>query len=553
MTLVHFHLTDAEGNGLAGSVGLVPTRRVTVRDAIRLPVAQTVRLDADGEATVDVMPSTTQWVWRASELVASGITRYVEVPRSAQTVEYATLTDIDPKTLDPSADSVAAWETVTRAAQDVLDQIGSIDDKVMRAEQSAQAAKTSEGVAAQESAKAMEAASRAQASQTEAEKSAQTARDAETTANNLMVEAKTISQRITETASQVKADANAADTAAKTASGKAEAAIDAQGKAETARKAAETAMQTASDKATAADQSASAAKASETAAKQSADTAGRSQTSAAASEENAAKSEQKAGESAASAKTSETAAATSAANAESDAQAASESAREASGKAAESAASAANAKTSENAAKASETASAKDADAASAAADEAERTLEQLRKWFPAATMQMDLWLAPVDFAVAGPYEIPDQPTVAIKPVAVYLDGHTSDVDASMSGASTDVAALDGQSLTWVSNTDTLLAALKSDGYQPAAVTVTDGKTTTTKHVYLQADQPEGDAGDLWVRTEKLHNGLKYYTGAYGDKTEDANSMFFLVDRPREIWRKNLDGWTLLTGKELES
>lgn len=61
MTLVHFHLTDAEGSGLSGGVSLVPTRRVTVRDAIRLPVAQTVKLTA-GEATVEVMPSTTQWV-----------------------------------------------------------------------------------------------------------------------------------------------------------------------------------------------------------------------------------------------------------------------------------------------------------------------------------------------------------------------------------------------------------------------------------------------------------------------------------------------------------
>ena len=39
MTLVHFHLTDAEGRGLDGGVSLVPTRRVTVADAIRLPVA----------------------------------------------------------------------------------------------------------------------------------------------------------------------------------------------------------------------------------------------------------------------------------------------------------------------------------------------------------------------------------------------------------------------------------------------------------------------------------------------------------------------------------
>lgn len=119
MTLVHFHLTDAEGRGLDGSVSLVPTRRVTVADAIRLPVAQTVRLTA-GEATAEVMPSTTQWAWRASELVAGGIVRYVEVP-DKESAEYSGLADVDPKTLDQSSETVAAWELVTRAAQGVLD------------------------------------------------------------------------------------------------------------------------------------------------------------------------------------------------------------------------------------------------------------------------------------------------------------------------------------------------------------------------------------------------------------------------------------------------
>lgn len=183
MTLVHFHLTDAEGAGLHGKVGLTPTRRVTVRDAIRLPVPVSVDLDDNGEATVDVLPSTTQWVWRVAEYVASGITRHVEVPQSAQTVEYATLTDVDPKTLDQTSDTVAAWETVTRAAQSALDQIDSIDDKVTRAEQSAQAAKASEGVATQESAKAVDAAGKAQSAQAEAAKSAAAAHESETTAS----------------------------------------------------------------------------------------------------------------------------------------------------------------------------------------------------------------------------------------------------------------------------------------------------------------------------------------------------------------------------------
>lgn len=229
MTLVHFHLTDAEGSGLSGGVSLVPTRRVTVRDAIRLPVAQTVKLTA-GEATVEVMPSTTQWVWRASELVAAGATRYVEVPDSAQTVEYAGLVDVDPATLDQSSETVAAWETVTRAAQSALDQIESIDDKVTRAESSAQAAKASEGVAGQESAKAADAAAKALASQTAAASSASLAHEAETTAQGLIGEAKTIAGQLTETAGQVKQDAATTSQAAETATVKAAAAATAQDK-----------------------------------------------------------------------------------------------------------------------------------------------------------------------------------------------------------------------------------------------------------------------------------------------------------------------------------
>lgn len=448
MTLVHFHLTDAEGRGLDGSVSLVPTRRVTVADAIRLPVAQTVRLTA-GEATAEVMPSTTQWAWRASELVAGGIVRYVEVP-DKESAEYSGLADVDPKTLDQSSETVAAWELVTRAAQGVLDRIGTIDDKVQSAAASAAAAKASETVASQESAKAADAAAKALASQTASASSASLAHEAETTAQGLIGEARSIAAQITDKAAQAKSDAATADTAAKTAGDKAAQAIDAQSKAEAASQAAETAMRAATEQATAAGESASAANASET------------------------------------------------------------------------------------------------------AAGEAAKTLEQLRKWFPAATMRTDLWVEPVDFAVAGPYEIPGQPAIRLKPVAVYLDGHTSDVDASMASRTTAVATLDGQTLTWVSNATTLLAALKSDGYQPAEVTIKAGGTTVTKHVYLQADQPDGVVGDLWVRTEKLHNGLRYYTGAYGTAAADANSMFFLVDRPREIWRKTIDGWTLLTGKELE-
>lgn len=68
--------------------------------------------------------------------------------------------------------------------------------------------------------------------------------------------------------------------------------------------------------------------------------------------------------------------------------------------------------------------------------------------------------------------------------------------------------------------------------------------------VHVQADQPStATIGSLWCRTEKTHNNLKYYTGSVGD---DANVMCFLIDRIREVWRREWNCWKLLTGKELE-
>ena len=72
MTRVHFHLADPQGAPLSGAVALTPTRRVTVGNTVRLPVPVSVQL-ADGEAVVDVLASTTQWVWRVTGVAARGI------------------------------------------------------------------------------------------------------------------------------------------------------------------------------------------------------------------------------------------------------------------------------------------------------------------------------------------------------------------------------------------------------------------------------------------------------------------------------------------------
>lgn len=139
MTVVNFDFADPAGVPVKGYVSLVPTRRVTVGDEVRLPTALRVRLEA-GEASVELMPSTTQWVWRVAELVPGGITRYVAVPDSELAVEYADLESVDPSSLDVSSASVPAWEIATRTTQDMLDKVDKIDGKVERAEGAATAA-----------------------------------------------------------------------------------------------------------------------------------------------------------------------------------------------------------------------------------------------------------------------------------------------------------------------------------------------------------------------------------------------------------------------------
>lgn len=47
--------------------------------------------------------------WRIREQIDNGKTRYVRVPDSASSIDYADLVDVDPETLDPLAEPEAAW------------------------------------------------------------------------------------------------------------------------------------------------------------------------------------------------------------------------------------------------------------------------------------------------------------------------------------------------------------------------------------------------------------------------------------------------------------
>ena len=169
--------------------------------------------------------------------------------------------------------------------------------------------------------------------------------------------------------------------------------------------------------------------------------------------------------------------------------------------------------------------------------------------WPPAAETLVDVWLKPVDFTAQPLYA--DHPEVKVAAQKVFADGHIEDASLTLSIADSTVASIHDGTVSFVSDTTNFLTVLKRDAFNACHVTVADGGTVLgVKQIFVQPDQPDtAPVGSLWCRTEKLHNGLRYYTGSVGD---DANVMCFLIDRIREVWRREWDGWKLLTGKELE-
>lgn len=168
--------------------------------------------------------------------------------------------------------------------------------------------------------------------------------------------------------------------------------------------------------------------------------------------------------------------------------------------------------------------------------------------WPPAAETLVDVWLKPVDFTAQPLYA--DHPEVKVAAQKVFADGHIEDAALTLSIADSTVASINAGTVSFVSDASNFLTVLKRDASNACHVTVADGGTALgVKQILVQPDRPStAPVGSLWCRTEKLHNGLKYYTGSVGS---DANVMCFLIDRIREVWRREWDDWKLLTGKEL--
>lgn len=169
--------------------------------------------------------------------------------------------------------------------------------------------------------------------------------------------------------------------------------------------------------------------------------------------------------------------------------------------------------------------------------------------WPPAAETLVDVWLKPVDFQAQPLYA--DHPEVSVAAQKIFADGHIEDASLTLSTADTTVASINAGTVSFVSDTSNFLTVLKQGAFNACHVSISKGgKALGAKQILVQPDQPAtAPVGSLWCRTEKLHNNLRYYTGSVG---RDANVMCFLIDRIREVWRKEWNGWKLLTGKELE-
>ena len=107
MTQIHISIRKPKTGGLDPVAGLMRFRPVRRHFDAEKNLIIAASFDADlsesGELTVDLLPTTSAFVWQVIELADSpqAYTRYVEVPDSKTKVEYADLVEVDAGTFVP--------------------------------------------------------------------------------------------------------------------------------------------------------------------------------------------------------------------------------------------------------------------------------------------------------------------------------------------------------------------------------------------------------------------------------------------------------------------
>ena len=107
MTQIHISIRKPKTGGLApvtGTMRFRPVRRhFDAEKNLVIAASFDANLSETGELTVDLLPTTSAFVWQVIELADTpqAYTRYVEVPDSKTKVEYADLVEVDAGTFVP--------------------------------------------------------------------------------------------------------------------------------------------------------------------------------------------------------------------------------------------------------------------------------------------------------------------------------------------------------------------------------------------------------------------------------------------------------------------
>lgn len=107
MTQIHISIRKPKTGGLdpvTGTLRFRPVRRhFDAAKNLIIAASFDVNLSETGELTVDLLPTTSAFVWQVIELADTpqAYTRYVEVPDSKTKVEYADLVEVDAGTFVP--------------------------------------------------------------------------------------------------------------------------------------------------------------------------------------------------------------------------------------------------------------------------------------------------------------------------------------------------------------------------------------------------------------------------------------------------------------------
>lgn len=222
MTQIHISIRKPKTGGLDPVTGLMRFRPVRRHFDAEKNLIIAASFDADlsesGELTVDLLPTTSAFVWQVIELADSpqAYTRYVEVPDSKTKVEYADLVEVDAGTFVPKdmqgfqllkvrhASTQSEAETLSARYPDAV----VLFDETATTMKAAMAMSTLESITAEAQTNAALARSAMLSAQSSADSATATQSDLSSLASNASMAAASVandSQTVADTASMVAA------------------------------------------------------------------------------------------------------------------------------------------------------------------------------------------------------------------------------------------------------------------------------------------------------------------------------------------------------------